>query len=83
MIELAIALGGAVVGALIAIGVHKKEHEIMKEESSDVRRRLDRHDERLDGHDIMFASIQPTLDYLVKAVDRNYEATQELKAARQ
>jgi 5-bromo-4-chloroindolyl phosphate hydrolysis protein len=79
MIEILIAVGGLTMGFLISLGIHKREHEMIRTELEATKAKLRRHDERIDGHDVNFASFQASLDYLIKASDRNYEAIQTLK----
>lgn len=79
MIEILIAIGGLVGGFLIALGVHKKEHEVLNNNQTDFKADINRLDKRVDGHDVIFATFQTTLEYLVKAVDRNFDAIEEHK----
>ena len=74
MIELALAIGGALVGFLISVGVHKKEHEMITQQLEGIADSLSQHDRRLDKHDVIFAKISTSLEYLTKAVDRNFDA---------
>lgn len=82
MIEMVIAVGGALVGFLIGLGIHKKEHEMIRGDIQELKESGHKLEGRVDGHDVMFGKISVSLDYITQAVDRNYAATEELKRLR-
>lgn len=69
IIGLGIALAGVIAGYLIREGIHRREHMVIKDTLGTHTVLLDKHDTRLDEHDVVNATILTSLSYIQAGID--------------
>jgi hypothetical protein len=69
IVTIGIFLGGGIVSGLISYGWHKREHRVLSENNTDMKKRLDNHEQRHNQQDVTNATILTSLKYLIEKVD--------------